>query len=320
MLRVRDLPPGRPLPLARNQPAGGSVTHAHPLSRAGRPGAGAAGDDPVAGGRMPGESRFSGFSTAGPRRKADRVQLLGDSKEFDEPPVCGQCDVGLVRVPRLFVRGERQRQGAGDGCDPVAGVWHDTLRNARGVSGPEWAGAAAAAGPHRGETWWLTAGPRGRFVTCSDRAKNVPAALMGLARLPARGARAQPPPAGYRIEVELASLHVVADTLTGLSLLMLPRASSRAREPEGPVWLRLQPDSALEWINSAVAAIRTPIPGDQSEGIQWSRTLRPLRDSGAVALGRSRKKASWSAPTGWPSPTPRPAGASSSPPPRPTVC
>jgi hypothetical protein len=56
------------------------------------------------------------------------------------------------------------------------------------------------------------------------------------------------------------------------------------------VWLRLQPDSALEWINSAVAAIRTPIPGDQSEGIQWSRTLRPLRDSGAVALGRSRKK------------------------------
>lgn len=120
--------------------------------------------------------------------------------------------------------------------------------------------------------------------------KAVPAALMILASLPFRDARAQDPPAGYRIEVELASLHVVPDTLTGLSLLMQPRPGSRGREREGPVWLRLQPDSALEWINSAVAAIRTPLPGDQSEGIQWSRTLRPLRDSGAVALGRSRKK------------------------------
>jgi hypothetical protein len=120
--------------------------------------------------------------------------------------------------------------------------------------------------------------------------KALAAALTVLASVPARDARAQPAPLGYRIEVGLASLHVVADTVTGLSLLMQPRASSRGKEREGPVWLRLQPDSALEWINSAVAAIRTPIPGDQSEGIQWSRTLRPLRDSGAVALGRSRKK------------------------------
>lgn len=120
--------------------------------------------------------------------------------------------------------------------------------------------------------------------------KAVPAALIVLAFLPVRGGRAQTPPVGYRIEVELASLHVVPDTLTGLSLLMQPKAGPRPREREGPVWLRIQPDSALEWINSAVAAIRTPIPGDQSEGIQWSRTLRPLRDSGAVALGRSRKK------------------------------
>jgi len=120
--------------------------------------------------------------------------------------------------------------------------------------------------------------------------KAVHAALMVLAFLPLRDVGAQTPPVGYRIEVELASLHVVPDTLTGLSLLMQPRTGSRAREREGAVWLRLQPDSALEWINSAVAAIRTPVPGDQSEGIQWSRTLRPLRDSGAVALGRSRKK------------------------------
>ena len=120
--------------------------------------------------------------------------------------------------------------------------------------------------------------------------KAIAAALMALALPPVGEVRAQAAPAGYRIEVELASLHVVPDTVTGLSLLMQPRASSPGKEREGPVWLRLQPDSALEWINSAVAAIRTPLPGDQSEGIQWSRTLRPLRDSGAVALGRSRKK------------------------------
>lgn len=120
--------------------------------------------------------------------------------------------------------------------------------------------------------------------------KAVLASLLLLALPPLRELRAQDAPAGYRIEVELASLYVVPDTLTGLSLLMQPRAGSRGKEREGPVWLRLQPDSALEWINSAVAAIRTPLPGDQSEGIQWSRTLRPHRDSGAVALGRSRKK------------------------------
>jgi hypothetical protein len=122
------------------------------------------------------------------------------------------------------------------------------------------------------------------------RRNALAAAGMILASFPALDARAQEAPASYRIEVELASLLVVPDALTGLSLLMQPRASSRGQEREGPVWLRLQPDSALEWINSAVAAIRTPLPGDQSEGIQWSRTLRPLRDSGAVALGRSRNK------------------------------
>lgn len=126
-------------------------------------------------------------------------------------------------------------------------------------------------------------------MRCTIKRQAVPAALVLLALLPARGGWAQQSPLGYRLAVELASLHVVADTVTGLSLIMQPRSSARGREREGPVWLRLHPDSALEWINSAVAAIRTPIPGDQSEGIQWSRTLRPLRDSGAVALGRSRK-------------------------------
>ena len=120
--------------------------------------------------------------------------------------------------------------------------------------------------------------------------KAAHAVLVLLASLPARGAPAQHSPPGYRLVVELAALYVMADTVTGLSLIMQPSAGARGREREGPVWLRLHPDSALEWINSAVAAIRTPIPGDQSEGIQWSRTLRPLRDSGAVALGRSRKK------------------------------
>jgi hypothetical protein len=127
-------------------------------------------------------------------------------------------------------------------------------------------------------------------VTFTVGRTTVLAALLVLASVPGPDARAQQPSRGYVLEVELASLHVVADTVTGLSLLMQPKAGSRVREREGPVWLRLQPDSALEWINSAVAAIRTPLPGDQSEGIQWSRTLRPLRDSGAVALGRSRKR------------------------------
>lgn len=110
------------------------------------------------------------------------------------------------------------------------------------------------------------------------------------ALLPVAAAAAQQPQI-FRLPVELADLSVATDLVSGVSVIMQPSVTTKQKK-EGYVWLRFHPDSALEWINSAVAAIRTPVSGAQSEGIQWSRTLLPLYGRGAMALGRSRKKGS----------------------------
>jgi hypothetical protein len=96
-------------------------------------------------------------------------------------------------------------------------------------------------------------------------------------------------PAIFHLPVALADLSVVADTLSGLSVILQPSVTTR-QQKEGYVWIRFHPDSAVEWVNSAFAAIRTAVAGDQAEGIQWSRSLVPLNRRGAITLGRSRKK------------------------------
>jgi len=95
----------------------------------------------------------------------------------------------------------------------------------------------------------------------------------------------------YRLPLELADLGIVADTVSGVAVVMQPSGTSKQKQ-EGFVWLRFHPDSALEWINSAVAAIRTAVTASQAEGIQWSRTLVPVNGHGAMAVGRTRKQGS----------------------------
>jgi predicted O-methyltransferase YrrM len=81
---------------ARNQPPGGTVTTLTlPPERAGLAG-GVAGDDPVAVACAREESRFSRFIYSGTAAEERIQQLLGDSKEFDERPFAGQCDVVFV--------------------------------------------------------------------------------------------------------------------------------------------------------------------------------------------------------------------------------
>ena len=88
-----------------------------------------------------------------------------------------------------------------------------------------------------------------------------------------------------------AELTFASDTVSGLSLLMLPAGNTReARTTPQLIWLRFHPDSAMEWINSAASVIRVSASQDQTEGIQWSRTLVPLLGRGAIAMGRTRKK------------------------------
>lgn len=86
-------------------------------------------------------------------------------------------------------------------------------------------------------------------------------------------------------------IDVVADTLAGLHLIVLPAK-------DFPIWLRFHPDSVLEWVNGAGAALRTVAAGGDAKGVQWSRALMPWDGVGGLSLGRSRKdgkleKAHW---------------------------
>ena len=103
------------------------------------------------------------------------------------------------------------------------------------------------------------------------------------------------PLAGQRAIVHLpvrtADLTVASDTVSGLSLIMVPGVGTKqGKKDPAVIWLHFHPDSALDWINSAASALRVSIGADAAEGIQWSRTLLPRRGRGAIAMGRTRKK------------------------------
>lgn len=106
-------------------------------------------------------------------------------------------------------------------------------------------------------------------------------------------AAAQVPLQTVNYPLRLVDLTVVADTISGLQILVQPSTATGKAATEGSlVWLRFEPDSVLEWINSAFAALRTAAPTAAKQGIQWSRTLLPLGGKGGLALGRSRKNQS----------------------------
>jgi predicted O-methyltransferase YrrM len=81
---------------ARNQPAGGTVTTLSLPPEQADQVRGAPGDDPVALAYAREESRFSRFRYSGTEAEERIVQLLGDSKVFDERPFAAQCDVVFV--------------------------------------------------------------------------------------------------------------------------------------------------------------------------------------------------------------------------------
>jgi hypothetical protein len=105
------------------------------------------------------------------------------------------------------------------------------------------------------------------------------------------GAAAQSPRTVVSFPLRLIDLSLAADTVSGLQVLMQPSVHSKeGREKGGLVWLRFDPDTVLEWLNSAAAALRAPVPSAPADGIQWSRTLTPRDRNGALALGRERRK------------------------------
>ncbi len=102
-------------------------------------------------------------------------------------------------------------------------------------------------------------------------------------------APAQAPRQIVHYPLSMVDLSIVADTVSGLQILVQPGAGSKPGSNVALVWLRFDPDSLLEWVNSAFAALRSAAPTAAPKGIQWSRTLLPLGGQGGLALGRSRK-------------------------------
>lgn len=91
--------------------------------------------------------------------------------------------------------------------------------------------------------------------------------------------------------LRLADLGLISDTLSGVQVLMQPSFMTKEGRKGQPVWLRFNPDTVLDWINSAAAALTRPVQNGPAVGIQWSRTLTPLgKQGGGIALGRERKK------------------------------
>lgn len=103
---------------------------------------------------------------------------------------------------------------------------------------------------------------------------------------------AQAPRQAVTYPLRMIDLSVVADTVAGLQVLVQPGSDVKHSGEGSLVWLRFDPDSLLDWINSAFAALRTAAPGTAPKGIQWSRTLLPIGGKGGLALGRSRKNQS----------------------------
>ena len=119
---------------ARNQPEGGTVTTLTLPPELADQVRGAAGDDPVALTYARQESRFSRFLYSGTEAEGRIVQLLGDSKEFDERPFVAQCDVVFVDGSHAF------SYVASDSAKALAMVrpgglvlWHDYSPECPGV-------------------------------------------------------------------------------------------------------------------------------------------------------------------------------------------
>jgi hypothetical protein len=90
--------------------------------------------------------------------------------------------------------------------------------------------------------------------------------------------------------LRLIDLSIAPDTLSGLQILMQPSVESKQARDGGLIWLRFHPDTVMEWINGAAAALQVPVPSGPAEGIQWARTLKPVGGQGGVSLGRVLKK------------------------------
>jgi hypothetical protein len=104
-------------------------------------------------------------------------------------------------------------------------------------------------------------------------------------------APAQAPRTIVNFPLRLIDLSVASDTVSGLQILAQPAVTTKqADAKDGLIWLRFDPDSVFEWLNSAAFALSAAIPNAAPSGIQWSRTLRPIGGRGGLAMGRSRKK------------------------------
>lgn len=93
-----------------------------------------------------------------------------------------------------------------------------------------------------------------------------------------------------RFPLKLVDFAIVADTTDGVQLLAIPSVNTdRGKSGSALIWLRIHPDTVMDWVNGAAVALRQLGRSGPSSGIQWSPALRGRRGAGTFAMGRERK-------------------------------
>jgi hypothetical protein len=103
--------------------------------------------------------------------------------------------------------------------------------------------------------------------------------------------RSQEPLPQARFAMRNMEINLYADTASGLHFVVgTTETGVEAGAERRLIWLRLDPDSVLDWLNRAMGAIRVPGSGGPSDAIQWSPTLRPVGGVGGLLIGHHLKK------------------------------
>lgn len=94
----------------------------------------------------------------------------------------------------------------------------------------------------------------------------------------------------FQYPLQLLDLGITASSTGGVLLLASPSLGSKqGNDSTVYAFLSFHPDTLLEWINHASAALRQAPSTSGGDQIQWSRELQTISDSGHFAVGRSVK-------------------------------
>ncbi len=112
------------------------------------------------------------------------------------------------------------------------------------------------------------------------------ALVLGLTSLAVHAAIAQQPVLVRHYPVRLMDIGVLADTVRGVSIVAAPSLRSAPGTSTRITWLRLHPDSLLQWLDVAPAYTGAAARPGEGDGVRWAPALKALIGAGGMSIGR----------------------------------